>query len=66
LGDTKVSHEDQAKLPGMGISKWASLLVYQRDNLPGRSATELAREDENVPTVRGLPIHIASPNKMKL
>jgi hypothetical protein len=51
LGDKKMSYGDEAKLPDMGISKWASLLVYQRDGLLGRGARKLAREDEDVPTM---------------
>lgn len=63
MGDTEVSYGDEAKLPGMGISKWASLLVYQWDDLPGRGARELAREDEGMPAMQGIPIYVASPIK---
>jgi hypothetical protein len=42
LGDTEVSYGDEEKLPGMGISKWAPLLVYQWDDLPGLGARKLA------------------------
>ncbi len=65
LGDSEVSGRDQTKLPGMGISKWRSLLVYQWDDLSGRGAG-LAEQDEPVPTMQGiradfiLPL-IASP-----
>jgi len=52
-----MSHGDQAKLPGVGISKWASLLVYQWDHLSGGSARKLAQEDEDVPTMRGIPTY---------
>ena len=66
LGDTEVSYGDQTKLPGMGISKWAALLVYQWDHLPGRGATKLAREDEDVPTVQSIQIDVASPMKARV
>jgi hypothetical protein len=46
-----MSNGDQTKLPDMGISKWAALLVYQWDCLSGRSAKELAHEDKDVPTM---------------
>jgi hypothetical protein len=46
-----MSHGDKTKLPGMGISSRASLLVYQWDYLSGRGARKLAREDEYVPTL---------------
>jgi hypothetical protein len=35
----------------MGISSWASLLVYKWDDLPGSGARKLAEEDENMPTM---------------
>ena len=47
----KVSYEDQTKLPCMGISRGAALLVCQRDHLSGRGARKLAREDKGVPTM---------------
>jgi hypothetical protein len=46
LGDTKVPYGDKRKLPRMGISRRASLLVYQWDYLSGRCARKLGRENE--------------------
>jgi hypothetical protein len=66
LGDKKVSYGGEAKMSGMGIPKWAPLLVYQWDDLSGRSAGKLAREDEDVPTMRGIPIYVASPVNARL
>ena len=66
MADKKVSDGDQAKLPGMGISKWAALLVYQWDCLSGRSARELAQEVEDVPTMQGIPISVASLLRTRL
>ena len=66
LGDKKMSYGDQAKLPGVGISKWASLLVYQWDDLSGRGARKLAREDEDVPRMQGIPTYFASLLKGRL
>jgi hypothetical protein len=57
LGDTKVSHGDQAKLSSMGISGGKSLLVYKWDDLPGPYARKLAKEDENMPAMQGVPNH---------
>jgi hypothetical protein len=51
LCDKEVFHRDEAKLPSMGISNWASLLVHQRDDLPGPRAGKLVEEDENMPTM---------------
>jgi hypothetical protein len=53
-------------MSGMGIPKWAHLLVYQWDDLSGRGARKLAREDEDVPTMRGIPIHVTSPVNARL
>jgi hypothetical protein len=61
LGDTKVSYGNETKLPGMGISSRASLLVYKWDYLSRRDARKLAREDEYVPTMQGIPIYVSSP-----
>jgi hypothetical protein len=61
LGDTGMLHGDQGKLSGMGISGGASLLVYQRDHLSWRGARELARKDEDVPTMQSVSIHVALP-----
>ena len=47
---------EEAELPGMGLPSWASLLVYQRDHMSWRKETKLAREDEGMPTMRGIPI----------
>jgi hypothetical protein len=66
LGSTKVSFGDQAKLPSVGISERASLLVYQWHNLPRRGARDLARQDENVPKVQGIPIYVVPPLRRKL
>ena len=66
MADKKVSDGDQAKLPGMGISKWAAMLVYQWDNLSGRGTRKLAREDEDVPTMQGIPIYVASLLRTRL
>jgi hypothetical protein len=60
LGDTRLPRGDEAKLPGMGISEWAPLLVYQWDDLSGRGARELAQEDEDVPTMQGIHIYVGS------
>jgi hypothetical protein len=46
----------------MGISSWASLLVYKWDDLPGRGAKKLARENENMPAMQGVPNHVAPFN----
>jgi hypothetical protein len=51
LGDTGVPYGNKAKLPSVGISSWASLLVYKWDDLPGPGAIKLAKEDENMPTM---------------
>jgi hypothetical protein len=59
LGDTEVPYGNQAKLPSMGISSWASLLVHKWDDLPGRGARKLAKEDENMPTMQSVPNHVA-------
>jgi hypothetical protein len=61
LGDTKVFYGDKTKLPGMGFSSRAVLLVYQWDYLSGRCARKLAREDEWVPTMQDIPIYVSSP-----
>jgi hypothetical protein len=61
-----MSYGDQTKLPGMGISKWTALLVYQWDRLSGRGSRELAQEDEDVPTMQGIPIYVASILRARL
>jgi len=61
-----MSSGDQTKLPGMGISKWAALLVYQWDCLSGRGARELAHEDEDMPRMQGIPAYFASLLRARL
>jgi len=39
----------EAKLPGMGISNWAFLLVYQWDDMSWGGTSKLAEEDEDMP-----------------
>ena len=60
MGDTKVSHRNQAKLSCVGISSWSPLLVYQRDGLSGAGARELAEKDEDMPAVQSVPSHVAA------
>jgi hypothetical protein len=60
LGDTKMFGGDKAKLPGLGISRRTSLLVYQWDNLFWREPGKLAEKDENMPTMRCVPSHVSS------
>jgi hypothetical protein len=57
LGGTKVPSGNQKALSSMGISSWRALLVYQWDDLSGRGARKLAREDEDVPTMQGIPTY---------
>jgi hypothetical protein len=45
----------------MGISDWAFVLVYQRHDMSWGETEKLAREDEDVPTVRGVPVYVAYP-----
>ena len=63
---TKVSYQDKAKLSSMGISNWASLLVYKWDHLPWRSARKLEREDEDMPTMRSIQRYIVYLERVKL
>jgi hypothetical protein len=35
------------------------LLVYKWDDLPGPSAKQLAKEDENMPTMQSVSDHVA-------
>jgi hypothetical protein len=43
----------------MGISSWPPLLVYQWDDLSGPGARKVGKEDENMPTMQGVPKHAA-------
>jgi hypothetical protein len=54
LGHEAMFREDQAGVPCMGVSGRTSLLVHQRDVLWGQSAKKLAREDGDMPAVRGI------------
>jgi hypothetical protein len=45
LAGQKMPHEDSKGLPGMGVRGGASLLVHQRNDLPGPAAEKLAKED---------------------
>jgi hypothetical protein len=51
LGDTKMSYEEETKLPCVGISRWVPLLVYQWDDLSRSGAGKLAKEDGNMSTM---------------
>lgn len=56
LGGKSVSFGEPEKVPSVGISGWASLLVHERDFLSGREETKLEREDEVMPGVPGVYI----------
>jgi hypothetical protein len=58
LGGKSVFFGEPEKMSRMGISGWASLLVYKRDYLSGREETKLEREDEDMPGVRGVSINV--------
>jgi hypothetical protein len=57
LGDTGMLRGSQGKLPRMGISCWTSLLVYKRNNLSWPNSRQLAKEDENMPTMQTVQKH---------
>jgi hypothetical protein len=42
----------------MGISNWASLLVYQRYDMSWKAANILAKEDEDMPTMYCISIGV--------
>jgi hypothetical protein len=53
LGNKKVPYGHQKKMPGVGITGRTTLLVYQWDDMPGKSAKRLVREDEDMPKMQG-------------
>jgi len=47
----------------MGIPSWTSLLVYQWHNMSWGGTRKLARENEDMQTMRGVPIFDTDLNK---
>jgi len=54
LVDQKMSYGDSTELSGMGIPRRAFMLVYQRNDMPGKSAEKLEEENRDVPQMLGL------------
>jgi hypothetical protein len=44
-----VPYDHKTKLPGMGITGRTTLLVYQWDDVSGKSAARLVGKDEDMP-----------------
>jgi hypothetical protein len=65
LGDKKMSYKYEEKLSCMGIPNWASLLVYQRYNMSRRGTGKLARKNEDMQTMRGVPVFDTEPKKIE-
>ena len=49
LGDSEMPYAKAASLPGMGVSGRSSLLVHQRNHLPGKKTGKLEQKNESMP-----------------
>jgi hypothetical protein len=54
LGNPGLLSRNTRSLPGLGIRHGESMLVHQRDDLPGKSAGKLGDKNESVPKLRGI------------
>jgi hypothetical protein len=65
LGHSRVPGKHQKQMPCLGISSRPSLLVCQRNDLPGRDSIELEKQNEDLPEMRDLPKHFQEHRNSK-